>query len=197
MALEPGTRLGPYQITGPLGHGGMGVVYAAVDTRLERRVAIKLLPPEAVADPERRRRLIQEARAVSALNHPNIAQIYDVVEVPADAGGPASGLVFELVDGVTLDRLIAAGALPVPQVLDYAVQIAAALEAAHAAGIIHRDIKPANIVVGGDGRVKVLDFGLAKLAQAPHEDATMTSAGTRLGMIIGTAAYMSPEQAQG
>jgi len=92
MALEPGTRLGPYEIIGPLGHGGMGVVYAAVDTRLERRVAIKLLPPDAVADPERRRRLIQEARAVSALNHPNIAQIHDVVEIPADGGGPASGL---------------------------------------------------------------------------------------------------------
>ena len=197
MALEPGTRLGPYQIVGPLGHGGMGVVYAAVDTRLERRVAIKLLPPDAVADPERRRRLIQEARAVSALNHPNIAQIHDVVEIPADGGGPASGLVFELVDGVPLDRKIAAGALPVPQALDYAQQIAAALEAAHAAGIVHRDIKPANIVIGGDGRVKVLDFGLAKLAQPPDGDTTMTSAGTRLGLIIGTAAYMSPEQAQG
>jgi len=199
MALEPGTRLGPYQIIGPLGHGGMGVVYAAVDPRLERRVAIKLLPPEAVEDPERRRRLIQEARAVSALNHPNIAQIHDIVEVPADGGGPASGLVFELVDGMSLDRVIANGALPVPQALDYAVQMAAALEAAHAAGIVHRDIKPANIVIGSDGRVKVLDFGLAKLAQPPHEggDATMTSAGTRLGLIIGTAAYMSPEQAQG
>src|SRR5579872_4119146 len=147
MALEPGMRLGPYEIAGPLGHGGMGVVYAAVDTRLERRVAIKLLPPDAVADPERRRRFIQEARAVSALNHPNIAQIYDVVEVPADGGAPASGLVFELVDGVPLDRVIARGALPMAQAVDYAVQIAAALEAAHAAGIVHRDIKPANIVI--------------------------------------------------
>ena len=197
MALDPGTRLGPYQIIGPLGHGGMGVVYAAVDTRLERRVAIKLLPPDAVADPERRRRLIQEARAVSALNHPNIAQIYDVIEVPAEGDAAASGLVFELVGGVPLDRVIAAGALPVPQAFDYAIQIAAALEAAHAAGIVHRDIKPANIVIGSDGRVKVLDFGLAKLAQPADGDTTMTSVGTRLGMIIGTAAYMSPEQAQG
>ena len=189
MEIAAGTRLGPYEITGPLGAGGMGVVYAAVDTRLGRRVAIKLLPPEALADAERRRRFLLESRAASALNHPNIAQIYDVVEDRA--------IVMELVDGTTLERLIAGGALPPPTALGYAVQIANALEAAHAAGIVHRDIKPANIIVARDGRLKVLDFGLAKLAPRGGGDATVTSASTRLGLIVGTAAYMSPEQAQG
>jgi formylglycine-generating enzyme required for sulfatase activity/dienelactone hydrolase len=190
MTLEPGARLGPYEITGSLGAGGMGVVYAAVDTRLGRRVAIKLLPAEAAADPERLRRFVQEARAASALNHPNIAQIFDVVEEP-------HALVMELVEGTTLEGVIAAGPLPLTSALEYAVQIAAALEAAHAAGIVHRDIKPANVIVTRDGRVKVLDFGLAKLAATDAGDATVTSMGTRLGTIMGTAAYMSPEQAEG
>ena len=190
MDVQPGTRLGPYEISGPLGAGGMGVVYTAVDTRLGRRVAVKRLPPDAAAIPERRRRFLQEARAASALNHPNIAQIYDVIDEP-----PA--IVMELVDGTPLDRVIAAGALPVATALDYAVQIAGALEAAHAAGIIHRDIKPANIMIGRDGRVKVLDFGLAKLAAGAGGDATVTAAATQLGVVMGTAAYMSPEQAQG
>ncbi|HEY2431720.1 MAG TPA: protein kinase [Vicinamibacterales bacterium] len=200
MDLQPGTRLGPYEVTSLLGTGGMGVVHAATDTRLGRRVAIKLLPADAVTDPERRRRFMQEARAASALNHPNIAQIYDVIDLPADGGphtaGAMDGIVMELVDGTPLDRLLADGPLAPRRALDYAVQIASALGAAHAAGIVHRDIKPANIIVGGDGRVKVLDFGLAKLA-GPAGDATVTSVATRLGMIMGTAAYMSPEQAQG
>jgi serine/threonine protein kinase len=192
MDITSGTRLGPYEITGALGAGCMGVVYTAMDTRLGRRVAIKLLPPEAAADPERRRRFLQEARAASALNHPNIAQVYDVL------GEQSPGIVMELVDGTPLDRLIAAGPLPVTRALEYAAQIASALEAAHAAGIVHRDIKPANVVIGRDGRVKVLDFGLAKIhAVVPEGDATVTSAGTRLGTIMGTAAYMSPEQAEG
>ena len=190
MDVQAGTRLGPYEVTGSLGAGGMGEVYAAVDTRLGRRVAIKLLPADAVADPERRRRFLQEARAASALSHPNIAQIFDVIEDPR-------ALIMELVDGTPLDRVLAGGALPAAQALDYAVQIANALEAAHAAGIVHRDIKPANIMITRDGRVKVLDFGLAKLTAPSSGDATVTSAATQLGMIMGTAAYMSPEQAQG
>ena len=192
MSLQAGTRFGPYELLGELGRGGMGVVYAASDTRLGRHVAIKVLPAEAVADPERRRRFMQEARAASALSHPNIAQVFDVLEDP-------HAIVMELVDGTPLDRALANGRLTVPVALDYAAQIAGALAAAHAAGIIHRDIKPANSVVAGDGRVKVLDFGLAKLADAGAGtgDATATSVGTRLGLIMGTAAYMSPEQAQG
>ena len=190
MDVQPGTRLGPYQVTESLGAGGMGVVYRAIDTRLGRRVAIKLLAPDAVTDPERRRRFVQEARAASALNHSNIAQIYDVIDEP-----PA--IVMELVEGMPLDRVLASGPLSLACVLDYAVQIASALAAAHAAGIVHRDVKPANIMVGADGRVKVLDFGLAKLAQPGTGDATVTAAATRLGAIMGTAAYMSPEQAQG
>src|SRR4051812_1017438 len=194
MNFTAGTRVGAYEIIGPLGAGGMGVVYVAADTRLGRRVAIKALPDSAVADPERRRRFMQEARAASALNHPNIAHVYDLLEE-----GGSHALVMELVEGTTLAQIIARGPLPIPRALEYGVQITAALEAAHAAGIVHRDIKPANIMVDRDGRVKVLDFGLAKLAEQPagEHDATTTSAGTRLGMILGTAAYMSPEQAEG
>jgi formylglycine-generating enzyme required for sulfatase activity/dienelactone hydrolase len=202
MPVQAGTRLGPYEVTGALGAGGMGVVYAGFDTRLGRRVAIKLLPSDTAADPERQRRFLQEARAASTLNHPNIAQIFDVLDMPPEdgavppQGGSCRALIMELVDGTPLDRILAAGAPPPAIALDYAAQIAAALEAAHAAGIVHRDIKPANIMVTRDGRVKVLDFGLAKLAALPG-DATVTSAATQLGTIMGTAAYMSPEQAQG
>jgi len=190
MTLEAGTRIGPYAISGSLGAGGMGVVYAATDTRLGRRVAIKLLPADASVDPERRRRFVQEARAASTLSHPNIAQIYDVVE-------DAPAIVMELVDGTTLDRVIAAGPLPIARTLDYAVQIAGALEAAHAAGVVHRDIKPGNIIISRDGRVKVLDFGLAKLVERNAAEATVTSLKTRDGIIMGTVGYMSPEQAEG
>jgi serine/threonine protein kinase len=145
-----------YRVEGEIGRGGMGVVYSALDEKLARRVAIKLLPPDA--DSERRRRFIQEARAASALNHPNIVTIYEVGEHEGTAF-----IAMELVDGRPLDRLLADGLLPVSTAIDYGVQIAAALEAAHTAGIVHRDIKPGNVMVTRDGRVKVLDFGLAKL----------------------------------
>lgn len=190
MPIAPGTRLGPYEITAALGAGGMGVVHAAVDTRLGRRVAIKVLAADAVADPDRRRRFTQEARAASTLNHPNIAQVFDVLEDPP-------GIVMELVDGMPLDRVLAGGPPPLLTALDYASQIAAALESAHAAGIVHRDIKPGNVAVTRDGRVKVLDFGLAKLIERPATEATATAVATSMGLIVGTAAYMSPEQAGG
>jgi formylglycine-generating enzyme required for sulfatase activity/predicted Ser/Thr protein kinase len=191
------STLSHYRLEGEIGRGGMGVVYRAVDTRLGRAAAIKVLPPDAVVDPAgagsepRRRRFNQEARAASALNHPNIVTIYEV-----DEHEGTTFIAMELVEGTSLERLLARGPLPIALALEYGVQIAAALEAAHAAGVIHRDIKPANIVITLDGRAKVLDFGVAKLAARPA-DATVSAIGTTPGMIVGTAAYMSPEQAQG
>jgi len=170
----------------------MGIVYRAVDTRLGRPVAVKVLPPEATADPDRRRRFLQEARAASTLNHPNIVTIYEI-----DEDGGTTFIAMELIDGTPLDHILAKGPLPVASALEYSAQIVAALEAAHAHGIIHRDIKPSNVVITADGRAKVLDFGLAKLIEATPQAATRTSDSTRLGTILGTAAYMSPEQAQG
>jgi formylglycine-generating enzyme required for sulfatase activity/predicted Ser/Thr protein kinase len=184
--------LSHYRLDGLIGRGGMGVVYRAVDTRLGRTVAIKVLPPEPTADPERHRRFLQEARAASALNHPHIVTIYEV-----DEHEGTTFIAMELVEGEPLDAVLAKGPLSVVQGLEYARQIAAALEAAHAAGIVHRDIKPANVVITTDGRAKVLDFGLAKLIERSSSDATISSVGTRIGTIVGTAAYMSPEQAQG
>jgi eukaryotic-like serine/threonine-protein kinase len=184
--------LSHYRLDGLIGRGGMGVVYRAVDTKLGRAVAIKVLPPEATADPERHRRFLQEARAASALNHPHIVTIYEV-----DEHDGTTFIAMELVEGEPLDAVLSKGPLPVAQGLEYAAQIAAALEAAHAAGIVHRDIKPANVVITPDGRAKVLDFGLAKLIERPSSDATISSVGTLMGTIVGTAAYMSPEQAQG
>ena len=181
-----------YRVEDEIGRGGMGVVYRAVDTGLGRRAAIKLLPPDATGDSERHRRFIQEARAASALNHPNIVTIYEVGEHEG-----TTFIAMELVDGLPLDTLLAKGPLPLATALDYATQTAAALEAAHAAGIVHRDIKPANIMITGDGRVKVLDFGLAKLIERPAAEATMSAFDTMPGIVVGTAAYMSPEQAQG
>jgi len=181
-----------YRIEREIGRGGMGVVYRAVDTRLGRPVAIKVLPTETTGNPERQRRFLREAQSASALNHPNIVTIYEVGE---DEG--TTFIAMELVDGTPLDRLLAQAPLPVATALDYAVQIASALAAAHARGIIHRDIKPANIVVTRDGRAKVLDFGLAKLIDLPSTEATITSAPTVAGVIMGTAEYMSPEQAEG
>lgn len=170
----------------------MGVVYRAVDTRLGRPVAIKVLPAEATVDADRPHRFVREARSASALNHPHIVTIYEIGE---DAG--TTFIAMELVDGRPLDRLLHEGPLPVATAVDYAVQVASALEAAHARGIVHRDIKPANIVVAGNGRLKVLDFGLAKLIEHPESDETVTARGTLPGIILGTLAYMSPEQAEG
>jgi serine/threonine protein kinase/dienelactone hydrolase len=180
-----------YLIEGEIGRGGMGVVYRAVDTRLGRPVAIKVLPPEATADAERHRRFVREAQSASALNHPNIVTVYEIGE---DAG--TTFIAMELVDGTPLDRLLAQGPVPIATALDYAVQIASALAVAHGSGIIHRDIKPANIVITRDGRAKVLDFGLAKLIQLAPTEATLTAVATEPGMVMGTASYMSPEQAE-
>jgi serine/threonine protein kinase/Tol biopolymer transport system component len=188
-----GRRLGAYQILAPIGAGGMGEVYRARDTRLDRTVAIKVLPRDRMADPDRRRRFLQEARAASALNHPNVVTLFDIAR-----DGEIDFLVMEHVSGRALDQLIASK-LTLAQTLDYAVQIARALTAAHAAGIVHRDIKPANIVVTDDGLVKVLDFGLAKLAEPAAVESWRTTVArqTEPGMVIGTLAYMSPEQARG
>jgi formylglycine-generating enzyme required for sulfatase activity/predicted Ser/Thr protein kinase len=183
--------LSHYEILEEIGKGGMGVVYKARDLRLDRLVAIKLLPPERMADPERKRRFAQEAKAASALNHPNIVTIHDV-----DAENGVDFMVMEYVEGTPLNRLIPERGLPLEQALSYAVQFAQALAAAHAAGIVHRDIKPGNMVVTPTGRLKVLDFGLAKLLEPTGaEDATRTaeSAGSA-GAIVGTVAYASPEQ---
>jgi eukaryotic-like serine/threonine-protein kinase len=200
--VKSGDILGPYQVVDKLGEGGMGEVYRARDTRLNRDVAIKFLPELFAGDAERLARFTREAQTLAALNHPNIAQIYGL-EAQAGAGGAASALVMELVEGKDLSRAIARGALPVADVLHFARQIADALAAAHEQGIVHRDLKPANIKVRADGTVKVLDFGLARAlepvrAEEASESSTVTSAGlTRAGMVLGTAAYMSPEQAGG
>ncbi len=196
MSLSPGTKLGPYEILSALGAGGMGEVYKARDARLDRFVAIKVLPADKLTDPERKRRFIQEARSASALNHPNIVTIYDV--------GSENGVEFlamELVDGKTLDDLTPREGFRIPLMLRYAVQAADALAKAHAAGIVHRDLKPGNIMITGDGLVKVLDFGLAKLVQSPggqpRDGAHTAATASDAGVIVGTAAFMSPEQAEG
>ena len=193
MALVPGTKLGPYEIVAPLGAGGMGEVYRARDTRLQRTVAIKILPAHLSSNPELHARFEQEAKAISGLQHPNICVVHDV--------GSQDGIdfmVMEHVAGKTLDKLIPQGGLETDLATKYAVQIAEALARAHAAGIVHRDLKPANIMVDETGLVKVLDFGLAKLAEpaSPPGGEAMTMA-TTPGMIVGTVAYMSPEQAEG
>jgi serine/threonine protein kinase/dipeptidyl aminopeptidase/acylaminoacyl peptidase len=201
MPLNPGTRVGSYQITATVGAGGMGEVYRAHDSRLKRDVAIKVLPPDFAADPARLGRFEREAQVLAALNHPNIAAIYGLENA---AGSPA--LVMELVEGGSLAELIARGPIPVADALPIARSIAEALEYAHERGIVHRDLKPANVVVTSGGTVKVLDFGLAKAitgddsssstSDATHSP-TLTSPATRAGVILGTAAYMSPEQARG
>src|SRR5262245_60029063 len=196
-----GTTLRHYRIVEKIGEGGMGVVYRAVDSHLDRTVAIKVLRPEAVGDAERKWRFVREAKAASALNHPHIVMIHDI-----DSDQGVDFMVMEYVEGMSLDRLIPKDGLPLAQALDYAELVAAALGAAHTAGIVHRDVKPANVVVGRDGRLKVLDFGLAKLVEpgsvsAETTDSTATAQTalprTRDGVILGTVAYMSPEQAQG
>ena len=204
MSVSSGTRFGPYEVLSPLGAGGMGEVYRARDTRLGREVAIKVLPGEFAADPDRIARFTREAQLLASLNHQNIAQIYGVE--PGHAGTHV--LVMELVDGVTLAERISQGRVPVDEALAIARQVAAALEAAHDRGIIHRDLKPANIKIRPDDTVKVLDFGLAKLADSSLDHTsssglslspTVTSPAmmTGVGVLMGTAPYMSPEQARG
>ena len=191
-----GRSLFHYRIESQLGQGGMGVVYRALDTKLDRPVAIKVLPHEAVADPGRKKRFVQEARAASALNHSNIITIHDI-----DTADGVDFIVMEYVPGKSLDRVIPRRGLPLGEVLRYAIDIAGALAGAHAAGIVHRDLKPANIMVTDKGHVKVLDFGVAKLLEPGEADAfapTQTApAQTEAGTVVGTAAYMSPEQAEG
>ena len=187
-----GRTIAHYQVLEKLGEGGMGVVYKARDTHLDRFVAIKVLPPERVADPERKRRFVQEAKAASALNHPNIITIHDL---SSDKG--VDFIVMEFVPGKTLEQLIGRKGMPLNQVLKCAVQITDALSRAHAAGIVHRDLKPSNIMVDEHGLVKVLDFGLAKLTEPIGPEAETVTARTAEGTIVGTVAYMSPEQAEG
>jgi serine/threonine protein kinase/Tol biopolymer transport system component len=202
MPLSSGARLGPHEIVGLLGVGGMGEVYLAQDTRLNRRVAIKILPEAYASDPERIARFHREAQAAAALNHPGIAGIYDLAEAPAGQD-VVRYLVLELIEGDTLADRLRRGPLPVEEALQIAKQILEALEAAHEKGICHRDLKPANIKLTSDGSVKVLDFGLAKFFQSAPSAAnlshspTLTLAGTMPGVILGTAGYMSPEQAKG
>ena len=191
MALIPGTRFGPYEIQSLLGAGGMGEVYRAQDTRLQRTVAIKILPAHLSSQADLHARFAQEAKSISGLQHPNICVVHDI--------GSQDGvdfMVMEYVSGQTLDKLIPSGGMATDQAIRYAIQVADALARAHSAGIVHRDLKPANIMVDDSGLVKVLDFGLAKLAvpASGNEDATMA---TSPGMIVGTVAYMSPEQAEG
>src|SRR6185369_15025471 len=192
MSSMIGTRLGHYEITAKLGEGGMGVVYRAKDTQLARQVALKVLPQEFTADPSRVSRLEREARVLASLNHPNIAQIYGL-----DVHEGTRALVMELVEGETLDERLAAGAMPIVECVAIASQIADALAEAHRQGIVHRDLKPQNIKVTANGRVKVLDFGLAMKQTAPGSMLGDTATATQLtdaGTLMGTVGYMSPEQ---
>jgi eukaryotic-like serine/threonine-protein kinase len=195
MALTSGTKIGPYEILAPLGAGGMGEVYRARDTRLGRDVAIKVLPEALARDAERLRRFETEARAVAALNHPNILSIHDI---GTHDGAPY--LVSECLEGQSLRQELSGGALPLRRAVEYGTEIAQGLAAAHDKGIIHRDLKPENIFVTRDGRVKILDFGLAKLAISEaglEEGATLEAVPTSAGVILGTVGYMSPEQVRG
>jgi Tol biopolymer transport system component len=196
MALSPGDRLGPYEVLAPLGAGGMGEVYRARDLRLAREVAIKVLPPDFSRDPERLHRFEQEARAAAALNHPDILAVYDIGQHNA-----SPYIVSELLEGGTLRARLGARALPARKAVDYAIQIARGLTAAHAKGIVHRDLKPENIFITSDERVKILDFGVAKLAdrdgKSSANDLPTRAPETHPGLVLGTIGYMSPEQVRG
>src|SRR5438309_4007351 len=218
MTLAVGTKLGRYEIRSKIGAGGMGEVYLAQDTKLDRSVALKILPADVAAHPDRMKRFVQEAKAASALNHPNIITIHEIDEwgssptpgspsgQPAWDGAVREGAHFiatEFIDGETLRERMRIAPMKLGEVLDVAAQIASALAAAHGAGIIHRDIKPENVMLRRDGIVKVLDFGLAKLTEPVPPEAVDTEAPTRTaiktepGVVMGTAIYMSPEQARG
>ena len=193
MAFAPGTKVGPYEVLAKLGEGGMGEVYRARDARLQRDVALKILPTAFASEADRRRRFLQEAQAAGALNHPNILSIYD-----AYLEGDTPYLITELLDGRTLREEIDRGAVAISRALDLAAQIAAGLQAAHGVGIVHRDLKPENVIVTRDGRAKIVDFGLAKTGDpsaATGSGATQTQ--TEAGLVLGTVPYMSPQQARG
>jgi eukaryotic-like serine/threonine-protein kinase len=192
--MEPGSKFTHYTILSNIGKGGMGEVWKAQDTRLRREVAIKSLPEKFAQDEDRLARFEREARTLAALNHPNIAAIYGL-----ERSGGTTALVMELVEGPTLEDRIAEGPIAIHEALQIGKQIADALEAAHNKGIIHRDLKPANIKVGSNGRVKLLDFGLAKAIESETDNDVATTLGgeTVVGAILGTPAYMSPEQARG
>src|SRR6186713_982024 len=192
MPLAPGSRLGPYEVVSLLGVGGMGEVYRARDARLDRDVALKVLPQAVARDADRLARFQREARVLARLNHPNIAQVFGLEE-----SNGVTAIAMELVDGPTLDFMLAGGPLPIDESIRLALQICEALEAAHAQGIVHRDLKPANIKVRPDGTLKVLDFGLAKPGGASPAAETVTIDVTEPGTVLGTVAYMSPEQAKG
>src|SRR5262245_14691694 len=203
MTLPPGTKLGPYEIIAPLGTGGMGEVYRAKDSRLDRHVAVKVLPAAVAMDPDRLARFEHEARTVAGLNHPNIVVLHSIEE----AGG-VRFLTMELVEGQSLDREVSPGGLPLARVLELSIPLADALAAAHAGNVVHRDLKPANVMVNSEGRVKVLDFGLAKLVQAPHATSetipmdatqalTIETPLSNAGLMVGTVPYMAPEQVRG
>src|ERR1700722_7915195 len=195
MALPVGTKLGQYEIVGLLGAGGMGEVYRARDANLNRSVAIKVLPPSLSADSDRLRRFELEARSASALNHPNITPIHDL-----GRHGTTHYIAMELVEGKTLRQLLACGLLPMRKTIEIAAQIAEGLTKAHEAVIAHRDLKPENLMVSDDGFVKILDFGLAKLASPDgqrSDAAAATAFETQQGLVMGTVGYMSPEQASG
>src|SRR5712691_13141300 len=196
MALAAGSRLGPYEVVSPLGAGAMGEVYRARDPRLGREVAVKVISSDEAGRADRQRRFEQEARAVAALSHPNILAVYDV-----GSHGGTSYVVFELLDGQTLLLRLGRGPVPVRKATEYGVQICQGLAAAHARGIVHRDLKPQNLFLTRDGRLKILDFGLAKLSESPEREQELQRAqagtATESGMLLGTVGYMSPEQARG
>src|SRR5215469_12211184 len=195
MAIKSETRLGPYEIVSAIGAGGMGEVYRARDPRLKREVAIKVLPASFSSDPQRLHRFEQEAIAAGALNHPNILAVYDIGQ---QDGSPY--IVSELLDGATLRERLRSGPLPIRKAVEYAQQIARGLAAAHDKGIVHRDLKPENIFLTNDGRVKILDFGLAKLthAESTEDDQALTqTVQSDPGTVLGTVGYMSPEQVRG
>jgi len=198
MALPAETQIGPYKVVALIGSGGMGEVYRAHDTRLQRDVALKVLPASFTHDADRLRRFELEARSVAALNHPNIVAVFDVGTASME-GGDVHYIVSELLDGETLRQRIPATGIPTKRAIELAVQLANGLAAAHEQGIVHRDLKPENIFVTRNGRLKILDFGLAKLQRAEHMETVTgaTATGTHAGHVLGTVGYMSPEQVRG